>query len=314
MFLNSIAHYLPETIISNDHFLLKNGLTDEWIFTRTGIKERRKAAPGENSSTMGLEAVKKVVEINKYPIGEVDLIIGASYSPYDTVATMAHYVQEYYNISNVRTLYISTACSSLINALEIVEGYFATGKAKKALIVLGEHNTYYSDETDEMAGHLWGDAGAALFISKEQYSDSDMKIIDLSTEGLANIGRGPNAVWLRLKEEGLRMPFGKDVFIYACNYMAQVTRDILKKNGYSISDLDYFIPHQANIRIINNVAAELGIPMEKTILNIERLGNTGCVTTAIGLSENYKDIGKGKLCCLSVFGGGYSSGAALLKT
>jgi len=96
--------------------------------------------------------------------------------------------------------------------------------------------------------------------------------------------------------------------------MTQVTNDILIKNGYSINDLDYFIPHQANIRIINNVASQLGIAAEKTITNIERLGNTGCVTTAIGLSENYKNFGKGKLCCLSVFGGGYSSGAALLKT
>jgi 3-oxoacyl-[acyl-carrier-protein] synthase III len=202
----------------------------------------------------------------------------------------------------------------MINALEVAEGYFASGKAKKALIVLGEHNTYFSDDSDEMAGHLWGDAGAAMFVSKDRLYDADMEIIELFTEGLAHVGRGPNAVWLHLREEGLQMPFGKDVFIYACNYMAQVTKDILERNGYSINDLDYFIPHQANIRIIKNVAGELGIPIEKTITNIERLGNTGCVSTAIGLSENYEKMGKGKLCCLSVFGGGYSSGAALLKT
>jgi 3-oxoacyl-[acyl-carrier-protein] synthase III len=314
MFLNSIAHYLPSTVISNDYFHVKNGLTDEWIYTRTGIKERKKAALGENSSTMALEAVKKLVEINKYPIGEVDLIIGASYTPYDTVATMAHFVQEYFNISNVRCIYLSTACSSFINALEVAEGYFATGKCKKALIILGEHNTYFSDETDEMAGHLWGDAGAAIFVSKDRLENSDMEIIELYTEGLANIGKGPKGVWLHLREEGLQMPFGKDVFIHACNYMAQVTRDILYRNGYSLDDLDYFVPHQANIRIINKVAEELGIPFKKTITNIERLGNTGCVSTAIGLSENYKNMGKGKLCCLSVFGGGYSSGAALLRT
>jgi len=314
MFLNSISHYLPSTVITNEYFLDKNGLTDEWIFTRTGIKERRKAAEGENSATMAIEAVKKLVEINKYSISEVDLIVGASYTPFDSVATLAHKIQRHYDISNVRVVFLSTACSSLINAMEVVEGYFATGKATKALIALGEHNTYYSDETDEMAGHLWGDAGAAMFISKERQDEADMEIISLHTEGLANIGRGTEGVWLHLKEEGLKMPFGKDVFIYACNYMSQVTKDILTKNGYNISDLDYFIPHQANIRIINKVAEELQISPEKTITNIERLGNTGCVSTAIGLSENYKSMQKGKLCCLSVFGGGYSSGAALIKT
>jgi 3-oxoacyl-[acyl-carrier-protein] synthase III len=314
MFLNSVAHYLPSLVITNEYFLDKNGLTDEWIYTRTGIKERRKASPGENTNTMALEAVKKLMEINKYPINEVDLIVGASYSPYDTVATMAHYVQAYCNISNVRCIYLSTACSSLINALEVVEGYFASGKAKKALIALGEHNTHYSDDYDEMAGHLWGDAGAAMFVSKDRMYDDDIEIIEIVTEGLAHVGRGPNGVWLHLRDEGLKMPYGKDVFIYACTYMAQVTKDILTKNGYTINDLDYFIPHQANIRIIKNVASELGISSEKTITNIERLGNTGCVSTAIGLSENFNKMGKGKLICLSVFGGGYSGGAALLKT
>jgi 3-oxoacyl-[acyl-carrier-protein] synthase-3 len=314
MFLNSVAHYLPSLVITNEHFLDKNGLTDEWIYTRTGIKERRRATPGENTNTMALEAVKNLMEVNKYPLNEVDLIVGASYSPFDTVATMAHFVQAYCNISNARCIYLSTACSSFINALEVVEGYFASGKANKALVVLGEHNTYYSDDYDEMAGHLWGDAGAALCVSKERLYDDDIEIIQIVTEGLSTVGRGPNGVWLHLKEEGLKMPYGKDVFVYACTYMAQVTKDILTKNGYTINDLDYFIPHQANIRIIKNVAHELGISSEKTITNIERLGNTGCVSTAIGLSENYDKMGKGKLICLSVFGGGYSGGAALLKT
>jgi len=96
--------------------------------------------------------------------------------------------------------------------------------------------------------------------------------------------------------------------------MTKITNEILSRNGYTIADLDYLIPHQANIRIINNVAEQLGIAAEKTIVNIERLGNTGCVSTAIGLSENFEMVKQGKLFCLTVFGGGYSSGAALLRT
>lgn len=313
MFLNSIAHYLPSIEISNDYFLDKNGLTDEWIFTRTGIKTRRKAEPHENANTMAIDVVKLLVEKDRDVLNGVDLIIGGTYTPFDTVGTLAHVVQEFFNISNVKTVSISSACSSLINAMEIVEGYFAMNKAQKALVIVSEHNTGYSVDTDEVAGHLWGDASAAMIITKERQSEADFEFVEIMTEGLANVGKGTVGVGLQPLKEGIKMRYGKDVFVHACNYMAKVTQDILTKNGYSIGDLDYFIPHQANIRIINNVAEQLGINPENCIVNVERLGNTGCVSTAIGLSENYDKIKESKLCCLSVFGGGYSSGAALLK-
>lgn len=313
MYLNLIAHYLPSIEISNDYFLDKNGLTDEWISTRTGIKCRKKAEPHENTNTMAVEAVKRVAEISNYPLDEVDLIIGGTYTPFDTVGTLAHFVQQEFNISDVKVLSISTACSTLINALEIVEGYFATNKAKKALVVVSEYNSGYSDDYDEIAGHLWGDGSAALLVSKEKCTDDDFEIIDVMTEGLANIGRGTHGVGLQPLKDKLKMSYGKDVFVHACNYMTKITQDILRKNDYSIADLDYLIPHQANKRIINNVAEQLEIAPGKCIVNIERLGNTGCATTAIGLSENYEKIKESKLCCLTVFGGGYSSGAALLK-
>ncbi len=313
MYLNSIAHYLPSIVIGNDYFLDKNGLTDEWIFTRTGIKTRRKAELHENANTMALEATKSVMELNSYPIGDVDLIIGGTYTPFDTVGTLAHVVQEAYNVSDVRTVSISSACSSLINALEIVEGYFATNKAEKALVIVSEHNTGYSVDTDEFAGHLWGDGAAALFVSKERISENDMEFIEITTQGLANVGKGTTGVGLQPLNEGIKMRYGKDVFIHACNYMTQITKDILDSNNYSINDLDLLIPHQANVRILNNVREQLGIESEKVVANVERLGNTGCVSTGIGLSENLDKLKKGNLICLTVFGGGYSSGAALLR-
>jgi len=212
MFLNSIAHYLPSIEITNDYFLDKNGLTDEWIFTRTGIKSRRKATPEENANTMAIEAVKRVIEKNKYPIEDVDIIIGGTYTPFDTVGTLAHVVQEHYNVSDVVTISISTACSSLINALEIVEGYFAMNKAKKALVIVSEHNTGYSVDSDEFAGHLWGDASAALFVSKERTSPDDIEFVEIITQGLANVGKGTTGVGLQPLKEGIKMRYGKDVF------------------------------------------------------------------------------------------------------
>ncbi len=314
MYLNLIAHYLPSIEISNDYFLDKNGLTDEWIFTRTGIKKRQKAEPHENANTMAIDAVKNLLKKDSKALEGVDFIIGGTYTPFDTVGTLAHVVQEHFQMSDVKVVSVSSACSSLINALEIVEGYFAMNKATKALIIVSEHNTGYSVDTDEIAGHLWGDGAAALLVSKERLAETDFEFVEITTEGLANVGKGTEGVGLQPLKEGIKMRYGKDVFIQACNYMAKSTQDILKRNGYSIGDLDYLIPHQANIRIINNVAEQLGINSDNCIVNIERLGNTGCASTAIGLSENYEKIKESKLCCLTVFGGGYSSGAALLKT
>ena len=313
MFLNSIAHYLPSIEISNDYFLDKNGLTDEWIYTRTGIKKRQKAEPHENANTMALDAVKNLLKVDEKALEGVDFIIGGTYTPFDTVGTLAHVVQEHFDMSGVKAVSISSACSSLINAIEIVEGYFATNKAMKALVLVSEHNTGYSVDSDEVAGHLWGDGAAALLITKERKNENDIEIIEVRTEGLANVGKGTVGVGLQPLKEGIKMRYGKDVFVHACNYMTKSTTDILSNNGYSIGDLDYLIPHQANVRIINNVAEQLGINKENCIINVERLGNTGCASTAIGLSENIEKIRESKLCCLTVFGGGYSSGAALLK-
>jgi len=206
MYINALGHYLPKQIIPNDYFLNINGLTDEWIFTRTGIKTRAKAIPGENTHTMGIEAVKEAMKNLPYPISDVDLIIGASYSPFDTVATLAHAVQEHFEIAGAKAVYISSACSSFINAMEIVEGYFAIGKASKALVVTSEHNTAYSNETDEKSGHLWGDGAAAIFLSKEPVAKNEGKVVDIITRGLGNIGKASEAVYLHPTNGGLLMP------------------------------------------------------------------------------------------------------------
>lgn len=314
MFVTAIGHYLPSTIIPNSYFSDVNGLSDEWIFSRTGIKTRRKAAPGENTNTMAFEAVKDSIERYAYDIKSVDLIVGASYSPYDTVGTLGDYIQHQYDIANAKVVYISSACSSFINALEIVEGYFATNKSKRALVVTSEHNNAYNDETDEKSGHLWGDGAAAVLVSKDRQSQDDYEIKDIVTYGRANEGKGPNGVYLRPLNGGLIMPYGKDVFVHACKHMACITTEILERNNYTIKDLDYLIPHQANIRIINKVAKDLGITAEQTIVNVDRYGNTGCASTPIGLFENMDRMKPSKNIVISVFGGGYSSGAVLMRS
>lgn len=262
---------------------------------------------------MAKEAVFRALETLPYDISEIDLIVAASYTPVDTVATLAHYIQKAFNIENTRALYLSTACSSFINAVEVVEGYFASGKASKALIIIAEHNTSYSDDKDTTSGHLWGDGSAALFLSNEACSDQDPRIIAVQTKGLATVGKGPQGVNLKPQKEGLRLPFGKDVYIYACQHMAKEIESILSDNQMHINDVSYIIPHQANVRIIKSVANSLHIDEKKMIINIDKYGNTGSAGAMIALSESRNIINRKNVVAVTVFGGGYSSGAMLIQ-
>lgn len=165
LYINKITHYLPENTVPNAYFKEINGLDDEWIYSRTGIKNRSKAGEEENTNTMAIKVVDIAAQNLPYPMEEIDLIVAATYSPYDTVATPAHMIQRRYNMEHAQCLSVSSACSSFINAMEIVQGYFAMGKATKALVIGSEHNSAYANETDPQSGHLWGDGAVAVFIS-----------------------------------------------------------------------------------------------------------------------------------------------------
>lgn len=313
MYINATGFYVPEARVDNQHFLELNGLTSEWIEQRTGIRTRAIAKPEENINTMSMEAIRNALPLLPYDITEVDLIISASYSPYDTVATAAHKAQFEFNIKNAKALYLSSACSSFLNALEVVEGYFAMGKASKALILGADKNSAYWNETDPKAGHLWGDAAAAFFISKERITEKDPEIIEIYTQGLGYLPKAPEAVHLCPRDGGIMMPEGRDVFMQACTYMPKNVLFLLEKNGYTLNDLSYFIGHQANMRIMANIAKQLNLPEEKFLHNIEELGNTGSVNSALVYAQNAHTFKKNDLIALTVFGGGYSTGACLIK-
>ena len=313
MYINTTGLYIPRERISNEYFSEKTGLTDEWIIQRTGIRTRSRASADENINTMSVDAVKNTLPSLPYDIKDVDLIISSTYSPYDTVGTAAHVVQREFGIENAKAFTMSSACSSFINALEIVEGYFAIGKARKALIIGGDKNSAYSNEDDPKAGHLWGDAAVAFFISNERVTDSDYEILDIYTEALGCMGKGPEGIQLRPRDGGISMPEGKDVFTQACTYMPKNALRLLEKRGQTFSDLSYFIGHQANMRILKNIANSTNISEEKVLSNIEDLGNTGSASCALVFAQNIEKFKKNDLICISVFGGGYSAGACLIR-
>lgn len=313
MYINSIGHYIPSGRVTNDYFEKLNDLPEGWIIQRTGITSRSKAAADENADTMALDAIEAALPGLPYDIKDVDLIVSAFYAAYDTVATPGHVAQQKYKIHGAKVVYASAACSSFINGLEIIEGYFAMGKAKRALLICTEHNTYYSNEKDPKAGHLWGDAAVAYFISKERESEKDIEILDVFTEGLGDISKGPGGVKLRPGEDGISMPDGRDVFVHACKYMIYALNNSLTHTGLKIEDISKLICHQANKRIVAQVANQLDKPLDDFLNNIETLGNTGSASAALVLSQNLDKFKKDDKVALMVFGGGYSCGCFIVK-
>lgn len=313
MYINSTGYYVPEARVDNSYFLNVNGLTDEWIVQRTGIRTRSKAAEGENVDTMAIEAIDNALENLPYDVKDVDLIVAAAYCVRDTVGTTAHIAQRHYEIAHAKAVYVSAACSSFINGMEVIEGYFACGKASKALLICSEHNTCYSNESDHKSGHLWGDAAVAYFFSKERVASSDMEVKTVFTEGLGNVGKGPDGVRLRPKEDGITMPDGRDVFIHACRYMIYGLNKALDASALKLDDLCGIICHQANKRIVAQVAHQLDKGDDFFFNNIEELGNTGSASAALVLAQQKDKFRRGDKVALTVFGGGYSCGAAIIE-
>lgn len=313
MYINSTGFYVPTLRVSNEYFEKVNGLTPDWILQRTGISTRSKCAEDENVNTMGIEAIENALPSLPYDIKDVDLIVAAHYCCYDSVATLAHEAQRHFGINGAKAVYVSSACSSFINGLEVAECYFKAGKATKALIICSEQNTYFSNEADPKSGHLWGDAAVAFFVSKDKVADTDVKVLDIFTEGLGDIGRGPGGVRLRPKEDGITMPDGRDVFLHACRYMIYALNHSLENAGLKIEDMKYLITHQANKRIVAQVAHQLDKGMDDFLNNIEELGNTGSASAPLVYAQNRDRFKPGEKVALMVFGGGYSCGCFIIE-
>ena len=314
-YINATGYYIPTKRVPNSYFAELYGKPEEWFTQRTGIRTRSRASDKETIDYMSIKAVENAIRTVPFPVGEIDLIVFASYSPDDLVGTTAHRVQREFGIENAKALYVSSACSSAMNAIEIVASFLASGIASKALVIAADRNSTYSDDHDPAHGHLWGDAAVAYFLSTERFGAGDIEIVDIETRGLGHIGAGPDGVYLRPRTDGIGigMPNGRDVFNQACTYIERYTREILQRNELDVASLDWFVSHQANLRIVSHVCGELGLPMERTLNNIEELGNTGCGSSLLSLAQHRDRLKPGDNIVVATFGGGYSVGAMLLR-
>jgi 3-oxoacyl-[acyl-carrier-protein] synthase III len=305
---------VPSGRVDNAAFSALTGRDAEWFVARTGIHSRSRAASTETTTSMGIAAVRDLLARQPDALQGVDLIIGSSYTPDDTLSTMAARVQREFGIAAARVYFLSTACSSFISALELAAIMLRAGEANKALIVVSEHNSRYSDDADAFSGHLWGDGAAAVVLSRDA-SGAAFTLEYARSRGVACAGKGPDAISLNPDQgrQGLVMQEGRDVFARACEYLAEEVRDAAAAVGLAIDDIRWLVPHQANLRILANVAKGLEIPMERCVITVDRLGNTGCASIPISIDHARPDIRSGDVIAAAAFGGGYSCGAAILR-
>ncbi len=325
--ITGTGHYVPDRIVSNCDLEKLMDTSDEWIRQRTGIATRRHVEPGIGSSDLAYAAALKAIGDADIDKQEIDFIIAATLSPDHYFPGIGVMVQARLGLDCVGALDVRNQCCGFVYALSVADQYIRTGAYKKILLVAAEvqsSNLDYSDEGRDMAV-LFGDGAGAVIL--EPTEDGERGI--LSTH-LFSDGNHLRELWMEAPSPRDNPTFtygmidtkrcypkmnGRNVFINAAERMPEAVRAGLKHNGLTIDDVDHLIPHQANDRISLMVAKKLGIPVEKVIRNIERLGNTTAASIPIALDEALKQghIKRGDLVVLTAFGSGFTWASALIR-
>ena len=314
--------YLPEKILDNAYFESIVETSDDWIYTRTGIKERRMVEPGVASSDLALEASKNALDMAGLKPEDIDLIVVGTITPDYRFPSTACMLQHKLGCRNVGAFDIAAACSGFVDALSVGSHYLRNSDYKVVLTVGTEILTGITDYQERSNCILFGDgAGAAVL-----HADAPgMHVIDtiMGSDGgggdfmiLPSSGSArPVTAESVANREHLMVIQGRDVYKTAVYRVGQVVRDICEKNGCTVEDLALIIPHQMNMRIIEGSSKRLGTPIEKWFANIEKYGNTSAATIPIALDEVIRGglVKKDDLVALTAFGGGITWAGGLLR-
>jgi 3-oxoacyl-[acyl-carrier-protein] synthase-3 len=305
--------YLPERILTNAELERTIDTTDEWIFTRTGIRERHIIAEGQYTSDMALEAAKKAIEAANIDIQSIDLIVLATTTPDRTFPSTACLLQQKLGVVNCPAFDLQAVCSGFVYALSTADNFIKAGAAKCALVVGADAMSRITDWTDRSNCILWGDGAGAVILQA-----SDEQGI-LSTHLHAN---GNYADMLMVpqgvsNQEGSKtiLMEGNAVFKMAVNTLDAIVDDTLAANGLEKSDVDWLVPHQANIRILQSTAKKLGMSMDRVVTTVDKHGNTSAASIPLALDVAVRDgrIKRGETILMEAFGGGFTWGSVLMK-
>jgi 3-oxoacyl-[acyl-carrier-protein] synthase III len=311
--------YLPSHILTNSELAQKVDTSDEWITQRTGIRERRIAAPGEHTSDLALAAARAALAASNVDPQSIDLIVLATSTPDNTFPATAVSVQAGLGITHGAAFDLQAVCSGFVFALATADGFLKTGGFKRALVIGAETFSRLLDWNDRTTCVLFGDGAGAVVLDAVPQSGTcaDRGIL---TAHLRSDGRHKDKLYVdggpsSTGTTGLLRMEGREVFKHAVAMITDVVVDAFAATGYTAADVDWFVPHQANKRIIEGSAQKLGIAPEKIVITVDRHGNTSAASIPLALSVAVNDgrIKSGDLVLLEAMGGGFTWGAILLR-
>ena len=311
--------YLTARILSNDELARSVQTTDEWIVQRTGIRERHIAAPGELTSDLALNAARAALINAKVEADSIDLIVLATSTPDQTFPATAVTVQAGLGITKGAAFDLQAVCSGFVYALAVTDALLRAGSHKRALVIGAETFSRILDWNDRTTCVLFGD-GAGAWVMEAQAQPGGQGDRGLLTTHLRSDGRHRAKLYVdggvsSTQTVGhLRME-GREVFKHAVAMITDVIEDAFKATGYTAADIDWFVPHQANKRIIDGSAHKLGIAPDKVVITVDRHGNTSAASIPLALGDAVADrrIKRGNLILLEAMGGGFTWGSALLR-
>lgn len=316
-----IGEYLPKKVLTNADLERMVDTSDEWITTRTGIKERRIAAAGEATSDMAIQASREALKSADLKPQDIELIIVATVTPDMPFPSTAAILQNSLGAKHAAAFDISAACAGFVYGVSIAHQFIARGSYKNALVIGAEKLSAVTDWEDRNTCVLFGDGAGAVVLSEVKSGGILATYLgcDGSKTGLLNIPAGGSRLPASHATVDKRMHYvkmqGNELFKIAVRTMTDAAKEVLKRASLTFSDVDLIIPHQANSRIIMAVAQKLGIAEEKVYLNIEKRGNISAASTATALSEAVKEgrVKKGDIILLDAFGAGLVWAAILIK-
>lgn len=313
--VRGIGSYLPERILSNAELSKTVETSDQWIRERTGIGQRHIAAESQCTSDLGLEAAKAALHNAGMTADDIDLIVVSTTTPDYTFPATATIIQHKLGIKHGAAFDLQAVCSGFIYGVNVVDSLLRTGTAKNALLIGAETFSRILDWEDRTTCVLFGDGAGAVIISAEEGTDSGVLSTYIRSNGehreLLYVDGGPS----KTQTVGHVRMVGNQVFKYAVKDIAGAMTDCAEKAGIPISDIDWFVPHQANQRILNGVAKRLKLDPNQVISTVEYHANTSAASVPLAMDTAVKDgrIKRGDLVMLEAFGGGFTWGAALLR-
>ena len=317
--IRGVGGYLPANVVTNDDLAKRVDTSDEWISQRTGIRQRHIAAEGEFTSDLAVAAARQALDRAGLKPEDIDLVIVATTTPDYTFPATAAIVQHKLGIHGGMAFDLQAVCSGFVYGIATADSYLKNGLAKRALVIGAETFSRIVDWTDRTTCVLFGDGAGAVVMEVEHVLD------DAPERGvLASSLRSDGQYWDKLYTKGgpsttLSVGYvhmeGPEVFRHAVGKITDVVRSVFEKTGYGVNSLDWFVPHQANRRIIDGAGQKLGILPEKVIVTVDRHANTSAASVPLALNEGFTDgrIKKGDLVMLEAMGGGFTWGASLIR-